>query len=69
MTRACPLPRLPALLAALRRRGLKIHHLAAALGVKPSLAFAWVYGEKEMPPAMRRAAEEFAGLEPGSLDD
>lgn len=66
-THACPLPRWPRLMAALRDRGLKVHHLAVALGVKPSLAFAWVYGHEDMPPDKRRLAESFAGLEPGEL--
>lgn len=65
--RACPLPRWPKIVAALESRGQKVHHLARALGERPALVFAWVYGREDMPAEARRAAEKHLGLEPGSL--
>lgn len=65
--KACPLPRWPALMGALRTRGLRVHHLAAELGQSPSIVFAWVYGHEDMPVEQRRAAERFLDMEPGSL--
>jgi hypothetical protein len=65
--RACPLPRWPLLAAILADRGWKVHHLARLLDERPSVVWAWFYGQAEMPHHTRRQVERLLDLAPGGL--
>ena len=68
MERACPLPRMRGLKAILSQRGLKAHHLAAALDVRPAVVFDWIYGRTDMPQDMRLRTARWLGVGDDQLD-